>query len=225
VTPQAPAPGPEPADAPLTPNERALTLSLLVVGALIALFTVPTVGGAIYTLSTGKVMGSDLSKALMRAAPARRDEAMQELLDHQLTVQAEVQTRYAPYQLAAEGVYLAVWVAITVLAISLLRGRGGRGRLAQLALGGVAARLAVGVVTWLLTSELMRGSVDLMTAQTTRHTGQLGEGFNRGMQAAMTGTAAISAACMTFLVCGYLAVVAGVFLRVGRSGAPPSGSR
>lgn len=206
----------------LTSNEKALTISLLVVGGLVALMTVPVLGGAIYALATGKVMGADLSKAIVKAGPLSKDPRMGELMERQLQLQAETQARFAPYQLAVEGTYLALWAAMAWFAVCLLRGGGGRQRLGQLSLAAIVTRLAVGAVTWALTSELTRASAETMMSglPSGNLSAEKAERMKTGVGAMMTGLTAVSAACMTFVICGYLVVVAVFFLRVRP--APPA---
>ncbi|MBK7864881.1 MAG: hypothetical protein IPJ65_41045 [Archangiaceae bacterium] len=218
---EAPAasPAPEATDA-LTQNQKALVISLLVIGGLVALMTVPVIGGAVYTLTTGKVMGSELSRAMIEAGVGKNAQ-VREQFEQQLASQAEVQRRYAPYQLLTEGLYLALWVALGFFAIALLRGRPARRALGQVAIFTAVARLGVAVVTWALTAEITRGTASTFMTGMQAGAGRGGQRglspeqadrVQTGVKAAISGLTALSTVCMALLICGYLAAVAYVFL-------------
>lgn len=198
---------------PLSSNEKALAISVLVMGALVVLFSITTLVGAGYVLTTGKVMGADMSRSFAKLGK-HRDERVDEVMDRQLAMQAEVQKKWAPAQLGTGGVYLlAVGAAMLFAIMAIARGRARR-QLGQMALLAAAVRIAEGVVTFMLTNELMRGVTD------TIMTGMPNSGGDpeklervRGITSgAMAGLSAVSAGCMTFLMVGYFALVAYVFL-------------
>ena len=210
--------------APLTSNEKAVAISVLVVGALVLLLGLFTVAGSAYTLATGKVMGGEMSKAFARVAPQRNDE-MQQLVERQLKVQAEIQAQWAPYQLSSECLYLGAVAGAMLFAIFALRSGAGRARLGQLALLASAARVVVGVVTFMLTSDVMRATTNsLMT--TMPQGGQRGlspektEQVTRIASGAAAGISAFTAGCMTLVMCIYFGVVAYMFLAAKKQEPP-----
>jgi hypothetical protein len=202
-------------DAPLTTNERALAISVLVVGGLIVLFTLMTIAQAGYVLATGQAFGSRISKAFTQLSSKKGERAMKDLMERQLEVQSEVQKRWAPKQLVSETVYLfAVGGAILCAILALGNGRY-RARIGQLALAASAVRIGVGVVTYLMTSELMKATTGAMMETMARGPSGSSEktaDIARATQGAMAGLSALSAGCWTLVVCIYFAVVAYVFL-------------
>jgi hypothetical protein len=198
------------APTPLSSNERALAISVLIVGGLVVLFSITTVASSAYTLATGKVFGSDVSKTFTKLGP--RDERMDELMDRQLEAQAAVQRKWAPSLLGAEGAYLVAVIGAIVCAIFALTRGTSRKALGQLALAASAVRIAVGVVTFLMTNELMRGMTGSIMAAMPSKSAEQAENAQRMMGGAMAGISAFSAGCMTLVMCGYFAVVGYVFL-------------
>lgn len=198
------------APAPLSSNERALAISVLIVGGLVVLFSITTVASSAYTLATGKVFGGDVSKTFTKLGP--RDERMEEMMDRQLEAQAAVQRKWAPAIVGAEGAYMIAVAGAIVCAILALARGAARKQLGQLALAASAVRVAVGVVTFLMTNELMRGmSSSIMSAMPSKSVEQA-ENAQRLMGGAMAGISAFSSGCITLVMCGYFAVVGYVFL-------------
>ncbi len=198
------------APTPLSSNERALAISVLVVGGLVVLFSITTVASSAYTLATGKVFGGDVSKSFTKLGP--RDPRMEEVMDQQLEAQAAVQRKWAPALLGAEGTYVIAVIGAIVCAILALTRGTARKQLGQLALGASAVRVAVGVVTFLMTNELMRGMTSSIMAAIPSKSAEQAESAQRMMGGAMAGISAFSAGCMTLVMCGYFAVVGYVFL-------------
>jgi hypothetical protein len=197
-------------EAPLSDNEKALVISVFVIGALVVLMGLYVIASSVYALQTGKVMGGNFSRSMMSIT---KDERGKEAVEKQLAASAEVQKKWAPWQLTTELTYLATWGVMIFAGIAMMTHRPGRRRIAVGALAGIAARLAVGVVTWLLTAEM----TEVATASIMQNPALSSEkmaGMREGMSAAMRGITALSAACMAIVICGYLAVVAGVFLKV-----------
>jgi hypothetical protein len=207
---------------PLSSNEKALAISVLVMGALVVLFSITTLVGAGYVLTTGKVMGADMSRSFAKLGGQNKDQRIDDMMDRQLATQAEVQKKWAPAQLGTGGVYLlAVGAAMVFAIMALARGRARR-QLGQVALLAAAVRIAEGVVTFMLTNELMRGVTDsIMTGMPNRGGDPEKLERVRGItSSAMAGLSAVSAGCMTFLMVGYFALVAYVFL-VHKKQEPP----
>jgi len=213
------------ADAPLTPNERALSISVLVVGGLIALFTLMTVISTLVIVTTGKVVGSEMTKSFTQAM--QRDQQMKDMMERQLALQADVQKRWAPLQLATEGAYLLAVAGAIVFAALALRGGGrARSRLGGFVLAAAGVRVATGVVTYLLTAELMNATTGSIFAAMPKGSKGLSpdkaEDIQRITKGAMAGVSAASAGCVTLIVCIYFAIVAYVFLAAKKPQSPPA---
>ncbi|MBL8952025.1 MAG: hypothetical protein JNK82_14675 [Myxococcaceae bacterium] len=201
-------------DAPLTSNEKALTISVLIIAGLIALFTVATVASSMYVVATGKVAGSEMTQAFTKAV--QKDPNAQAIIDQQLALQAAIQKRWAPVQLGTETAYLlALGGAIAFAAVGLRGGRF-RARLGWFALAAAGVRVGTGVVTFLFTTELMRATTGSILAAMPKGSNNLSpekaEEIQRFTTGAMQGVQAASAGCVTLVVVGYFAVVAYVFL-------------
>ena len=213
---------------PLSSNEKALAISVLVLGALVVLFSITTIAGAVYVLTTGQVFGGDMSRSLSKLGP-KSDPQVQDAMERQLALQAEVQKKWAPAQLATGGVYLLAVIGAMVFAgLALARGTG-RKQLGQLAAVAAAVRIAEGLVTFLLTNDLMRGVTDTILAGVPKGgrgqmTAEKAEQMRSITSNAMAGVSAVSSGCMTFVMCGYFALVAYVFLarRPPAAPAPPA---
>ncbi len=202
------------ADAPLTSNERALTLSVLIVGALIALFTLFTIASSLVIVTTGKAMGSEMTQAFAKGF--QKDPQMQEMMERQLQLQTEIQKRWAPVQLVSEGAYLLAVAGTIAFAAIALRGGRARSRLGWAALAASGVRVGTGVVTYLFTSELMKVTTGSIFASMQKGSRGLSpekaDDIQRFTKGAMAGVSAASAGCVTLIVCIYFAVVAYVFL-------------
>lgn len=199
---------------PLTSTEKTIAIMTLVIGAFIVLVTLVTVASTAYVLTTGKPFGSDLSKSMGRLGG--KDPRMEDMMAKQLAAQAEVQTKWAVPQLAIEGAYLAAVLAAMVSATLLLMKGTAKRMLGWLSLAAAAVRLGVGVITYLLTSELMKASMSNLVSTLPQKGGQLSQERAESLSHMASGVSsvmgALSASCMTFVMCGFFGVVAYVCL-------------
>lgn len=209
-------------NTPLSANERALAISVLIVGGLVAAFAAVTVASSAYSVTTGKVFGGDFSKSMSKLG-GKNDKAMGEMVEHQLAAQAEATARYAPYQLMTELAYLAVIAAVLVAAFRALSDGAWRKRLGQLAASVALVRIGVGIVTYLFTQAIMTATSESMMKAIADRPGGSAEKTDELMRitrGAMAGMTIATSACTTFIICGYFGVVAFVFLSQRKPAAP-----
>jgi hypothetical protein len=128
-------------------GRKALAIITLVLSGLALFSCLSEVGGAVYTLSTGKVVGRDLAHQIMQAGPNAKDPKLDEILDQQ----AEGQKKLAPLQLATVLPYALCVATIGFAAIQWLRRRPAGAWLLPVALLTCGIRLAYGYVQYRVT--------------------------------------------------------------------------
>jgi hypothetical protein len=128
-------------------GRKALAIITVVLAGLALLSSLSELGGVLYTLGTGKVLGHDLAHQIMQAGPNAKDQQLDEILDQQM----ESQKKLAPLQLATVLPYAACVAAIGFAAIQWLRRRPAGGWVLPLALLTCVLRLAYSYVQYRVT--------------------------------------------------------------------------